>query len=74
MTEAHKRRRPAPYHEKPASKNKRHHSTLVREFIGMAIAALIFAATMWSSVFGMSGGFAPTSEVVLAAAGVGADE
>jgi hypothetical protein len=39
----------------------------------MAIAALIFAATVWTSVFGMSGGF-DQPEVVLATAGVGDHE
>jgi hypothetical protein len=75
MTEAHKRRKPVHRHSKPAIKKVSavNSTTLAREIIGMAIAAAIFAATMWSSVFGMSGGF-DHPEAVIVAAGVADDE
>ena len=49
-------------------------SRFVREILGMVIAAAIFAASVWSSVFGMTGQFGPTPEVGFTLAGVGADE
>ena len=48
-------------------------SRIAREFIGMAIAAAIFAASVWTSVFGMTGQFGPTPEVGFTLAEVGAD-
>jgi hypothetical protein len=56
MTEARKRRKPVHHHSKPASKNKQRQSTrIAQELISMILAALIFSASVWSSVFGMSG-------------------
>ena len=53
---------------------QRHSTTQFREFISMILAALIFAASVWSSVFGMTGQFGPTSEVIGMMAGGGSDE
>ena len=48
-------------------------SHLAREILGTLLAALIFSASVWSSVFGMAGQFGPTLEVGYMLAGVGAD-
>ena len=72
--EASKRRRPVPYHEKPAPKNKQsQYSRIASEILSMILAALIFSASVWTSVFGASGGFAPTQEAIGMMAGVGAN-
>ena len=47
---------------------------LAREIISMVLAALIFAASVWTSVFGMSGQFGPTHEAGVMLAGVGNHE
>jgi hypothetical protein len=68
--EASKRRKPVPHHEKPASKNKRQqYSRIAQEVVSMILAAAIFTASVWTSVFGAAGVF-DQQEVVLMAAGV----
>lgn len=47
---------------------------IAQEFLSMILAALIFASVMWSAVWGMSGGFAPTNEAIGMMAGVGDHE
>ena len=77
MTEPSKRRSlaSAPNTDKAQRKNSADTlSRFAREFIGMAIAAAIFAASVWTSVFGMTGQFGPTPEVGYMLAEVGADE
>ena len=49
-------------------------SHLAREILGTLLAAAIFAASVWSSVFGMTGQFGPTPEVGFTLAGVDADD
>ena len=49
-------------------------SRITREILSTLLAALIFAASVWSSVFGMTGQFGPTLEVGYMLAGVGADD
>ena len=48
-------------------------SHLAREILGTLLAAAIFAASVWTSVFGMTGQFGPTPDVSFTLAGVGAD-
>ena len=38
-------------------------SQITREILGTLLAAAIFAASVWTSVFGMTGQFGPTQEV-----------
>lgn len=46
-------------------KRRRQYSTrLVREIIGTVVAALIFSAIVWTSAFGMSGGFDADANVM----------
>ena len=48
-------------------------SRITREILGTLLAALIFAASVWTSVFGMTGQFGPGPEAGFTLAGVGAD-
>jgi hypothetical protein len=76
MTEPQKRRSPesAPHRFRAQSKNSPDTlSRSAREIAATILAAVIFAASVWSSVFGMTGQFGPTPEVGYKLAGVGAD-
>ena len=46
-------RKPVPRNRRPAIRKAS--KSIVSEFLGTLMAALIFAASMWSSVFGMTG-------------------
>ena len=77
MTEPQKRRSlaSAPNTDKAQRKNSNETlSQITREILGTLLAAAIFAASVWSSVFGMTGQFGPTPEAGFTLAGVGADE
>lgn len=41
--------------EAPQKKQQTQYTAVVREILGTVLAALIFAASVWTSVFGMSG-------------------
>jgi hypothetical protein len=63
--ETPKRRKPVPRNRRPALKNKRdQYTAILREITGTLMAALIFAASMWSSVDGMIGGFDADANVM----------
>jgi hypothetical protein len=56
--EASKRRSPdsAPHTDRATKrKQQRQFTAIVREIVGMPLAAAIFTASVWTSVFGMAG-------------------
>ena len=70
-------RKPRPTGNRDTAQNKNSADTVsrfVREILGTILAAAIFAASVWTSVFGMTGQFGPPTEVGFTLAGVGADE
>ena len=69
-----KRRKPNPHHRSSAIKNKRsQYTSIVRELTGTIMAALIFSASMWLSVFGMTCEFDQSSDAGYMLAGVAID-
>lgn len=50
-----KRRKPVPRNRRPAIRKAS--KQIITEIAGTVLAGLIFAATVWSSVFGMTGAF-----------------
>ncbi len=70
--EPFKRRKPVPRNRRPAIRKTS--KDILTEILGTLMAAAIFAATMWSSAFGMSGGFDPSSDAGYMLAGVVDDE
>ena len=59
-------RKPRPTGDRDTAQNKNSAVTvshLAREILGMVIAALIFAASVWTSVFGATGQFGPGPEI-----------
>ena len=59
-----KRRKPVPNHRRPAiTKNS---TSILTEILGTVLAGLIFAAAMWTSAFGMMGGFDDQEAIVMA--------
>jgi hypothetical protein len=70
-----KRRKPVPRNRRPAIKIKHEqYTSLAREIIGTLMAAIIFSASMWMSVFGMTGGVGQSSDAGYVLAGVASDE
>ena len=59
-----KRRKPNPRQESSAL--RKNSKQIVTEITGTILAAAIFAATMWSSVFGMTGAFDHQEAIVVA--------
>jgi len=69
-----KRRKPNPHHRSSAIKNKHlQYTSIAREITGTIMAALIFSASMWLSVFGMNGGLDQSSDAGYMLAGVAID-
>jgi hypothetical protein len=67
--EASKRRSPdsAPHTDRATNqKQQRQFTAIVREIVGMLLAAAIFSATVWQSVFGMVDIDQPEASIMLA--------
>ena len=62
-----KTRKPCPGAANTGSRaNTKNSKVIITEILGTLMAALIFAASMWSSVFGMTGAFDHQEAIVMA--------